>query len=192
MKKSKIYTRTGDQGSTGLVSGARISKGHERIDLYGDLDELNSRLGVVTSMLENDVQYSAILTLLHKIQSAIFDLGSNLACEAENRSKFKLPQVSEEAVSELEIEIDRLDNHLEPLKNFILPGGTITASHIHLCRTSARSIERKLVRFGESSNEELPKNGVVYLNRLSDFFFVLARYVNKMQNGSEKLWQPGN
>lgn len=190
MKKSKIYTKTGDKGETGLVSGTRITKSDSRIDLYGELDELNSRIGVSASKLAQDLEFQQTVNYLHHIQSTIFDLGSNLACEIENRAKFKLPQISDEFIGDLELEIDRLDHELEPLKNFILPGGTVVSASIHLCRTNARTVERKLIHYYETTKEELPVNSVIFLNRLSDYFFVLARYVNKIKNVEEIAWKP--
>lgn len=190
MKKSKIYTRTGDKGETGLVSGNRISKADHRIDLYGELDELNSRIGLACSYLSQESEFTETVKFLHHVQSAIFDLGSNLACEVENREKYKLPQISDAFVKDLELEIDKLDSELEPLKYFVLPGGTFAASSIHLCRTNTRTCERKAIHYKNSSGEELPQNCVVFLNRLSDYFFVLARYVNKSKNIQEISWIP--
>ena len=189
MKKSKVYTKTGDKGETGLVSGNRILKSDIRIDLYGDLDELNSRIGVSTSYIA-DGQFSKEIDFLHHVQSAIFDLGSNLACEVENRKKFNLPQIPIDFIHEMESEIDRMDHELEPLKNFILPGGTKASAHLHICRTGTRAVERKLIAFYEATKEELPENGLIFLNRLSDYFFVLARYVNYKLGGQEIYWKP--
>ncbi len=190
MKKSKIYTKTGDKGETGLVSGNRTSKSDIRIDLYGELDELNSRIGLSCSKLAQELEFQQTVNFLHHIQSAIFDLGSNLACEVENRAKYKLPQISDEFVKDLELEIDRLDHELPPLQNFILPGGTVLAASIHLCRTNVRTVERKFIQFFESTQEELPLNSIIFLNRLSDYFFVLARYVNKIKSVEEIGWKP--
>lgn len=190
MKKSKVYTKTGDKGQTGLVSGNRISKADERIDLYGELDELNSRVGVASAYLDQDVFFKTTSDFLHHIQSAIFDLSSNLACEVELRAKYNLPQITEAFIQDMEQEIDLLDKDLEPLKNFILPGGSLAAASIHVCRTGARSCERKLIHFHESRAEELPAHAVIFLNRLSDYFFILARYVNKHYQIEEKLWKP--
>ena len=190
MKKSKIYTKTGDKGETGLVSGTRIIKSDSRIDLYGELDELNSRIGVSASKLAQDLDFQQTVNYLHHIQSAIFDLGSNLACEVENRAKFNLPQITDEFIGDLELEIDRLDHELEPLKNFILPGGTVASASIHLCRTNARTVERKIIYYYETTKEELPMNSMIFLNRLSDYFFVLARYVNKIKSVEEITWKP--
>lgn len=190
MKKSKVYTKTGDKGETSLVSGSRLPKSDARIELYGELDELNSRVGVATSYMTEDVKLTATIAFLHHVQSAIFDLGSNLACEPENRQKYKLPQISDEFIQDMEQEIDRLDLELEELKNFILPGGSKAAAALHVCRTGTRTMERMLLRFQDTKGEELPENSVVFLNRLSDYFFVLARYVNKIQGGKELLWKP--
>lgn len=188
MKKSKIYTKTGDEGNTGLVSGNRVFKSDARIDLYGELDELNSRIGLASAQLST--KQADIVSFLHVIQSAIFDLGSNLACEAENRSRFKLPQIPEKLIHDLESNIDTMDSQLDPLKNFILPGGSLATSFLHLARTSTRSVERKCVLFSHDAQEELPANCLIFLNRLSDYFFVLARYVAKADGVKEIPWKP--
>lgn len=185
MSKSKIYTKTGDKGETGLVGGTRISKADDRIDLYGEVDELNSRVGFAASLIGK----CAELDFLQQVQSALFDIGSNLACEVENREKYKLPQISLEMISMLEQEIDRLDAHLEPLTNFVLPGGSQAAASLHLCRTCARKVERKMIQYHLQSAEKLPENSLQYMNRLSDYFFVLARYINKVQGGGEVIWK---
>jgi cob(I)alamin adenosyltransferase len=190
MKKSMIYTRTGDKGDTGLVSGTRISKGDPRIDLYGELDDFNSRLGYAVALIDNETALTTTVDFLHHLQSAIFDLGSNLACEADKRTEYKLPQITKEFIQDLEQEIDRLEHELTPLKNFILPGGTLAASAFHMARTSARNVERKMVGFTESTGESLPNLGLIFLNRASDYLFVLARYVNKVQGGTERNWIP--
>ena len=190
MKKTKIYTRGGDLGETSLVSGNRVLKGDERIDLYGELDELHSRLGVICAHLDKEILFQQCCDFLHHLQSAVFDLGSNLACEAENRAAYKLPQISAEFIKDMEEEIDRMEHELPPLKNFILPGGTLAAASVHLARTGARSVERKLIRFHHQTKEAIPENGLIFLNRMSDYLFVLARYVNKQQGGTERLWKP--
>ncbi len=188
MKKSKIYTRTGDEGKTGLVSGNRIMKSDLRIDLYGDMDELNSRIGYACSLLDD--HFKEEIKFLHTIQSSLFDLGSNMACEFENRSKYNLPQITDQLIKEVENEIDRMDEQLIPLKNFILPGGKPGASAFHLARTGTRSVERKLIAYQQSTKEELPVLSLIFLNRLSDYFFVLARFVNKVSNTPEIYWKP--
>ncbi len=188
MKKSKIYTKTGDEGKTSLVSGNRTFKSDLRIDLYGELDELNSRIGYSYALLPEGM--TEIKNFLHVIQSALFDLGSNMACEFENREKFNLPQLTEDLITQIEKEIDGMDKDLEPLKNFILPGGTAASASIHLARTGSRNVERKLVHYEHMTKEILPPLSIIFLNRLSDYFFVLARYVNKKMNGPEILWKP--
>lgn len=189
MKKSQIYTFTGDNGSTGLVSGTRVSKSDDRIFLYGEVDELNSRIGLVVSFMRKEKDFVREINFLEDIQASLFDLGSNLAIESSKRSEWKLPAISPERVKQLEAEIDWMDAGLDPLKNFILPGGTIVASSIHLCRTCARAIERQMVGFANSTGEELPENGLKFVNRLSDYFFVLARSVNKHVGQPETIWK---
>ena len=187
MKKSKIYTRTGDEGTTGLVSGNRILKSDKRIDLYGELDELNSRVGFACAFM---TAYPQEVKFIHVLQSALFDLGSNMACEFDNREKYKLPQLSDELIKDMEQEIDRMDSQLEPLKNFILPGGSQASAALHLARTGARSVERQIIHYGEETKEVLPALSVIFLNRLSDYFFVLARFIAKSDNSPEIAWKP--
>lgn len=190
MAKSNLYTRKGDDGSTGLVGGTRVSKADRRIDLYGDVDELNSFLGVVSSFIKDDKKYQDVFKQLLEIQHNLFNLGSNLACEEEKRESYKLPIISEESVNSLEKDIDELDSHLNPLKYFVLPGGHILASHLHVCRTICRRVERKLVEFYKDHYNDAPKNSTVYINRLSDYFFVLSRYINHVENEDEVYWVP--
>lgn len=188
---SKIYTKTGDQGLTGLVSGERILKCDNRIDLYGDVDELNSHIGIVVVMLQKLTFHSELKTLL-KIQNSLFDLGSNLACSAENRIQYKLPQLDQVLIESIEKEIDRMDSHLPPLKKFILPGGSESGAYLHVVRTVCRRVERKLVSFREVTQEQLPEFSIEFLNRLSDYLFVLGRYLNHQQNVPETTWQGRN
>lgn len=184
MKKSKIYTKTGDRGDTGLVGGSRIKKNDPRISLYGEVDELNSCIGFSISLLPDNFDKN----VLQKIQSSLFDLGSNLACEKEKRLTLNLPKISEDLVSKLEAEIDKLDSSLLPLKNFILPGGDPAAASFHVCRTICRRLERSLVNFDEAFPEDVPASAMKYINRLSDYFFVLARFVNSLKKCEETLW----
>ena len=190
MKKSKVYTKTGDKGTTALVSGARISKADLRIDLYGQVDELNSRTGMLVSFMNELGGFDIEIQFLHRLQSVFFDLGSQLATEVENRQKYQLPQIKEEFVREMEEQIDVMDSQLEPLKTFILPGGCKAASAAHLCRTSSRQVERLLIGYLEKTQEELPLNSQILLNRSSDYFFVLARFIEKRVDGKEIFWIP--
>ena len=187
---TKIYTKTGDQGETGLVGGKRVSKADLRIDLYGEVDELNSRLGMATSFLAKHSKFKSQVHFIHIIQSALFDLGSNLACLESDRGQFNLPQLSPSLVSLMETEIDEMDKVLPALKNFILPGGSLEVSACHLCRTGARNVERKMISFQHTSHENLPAQSLEFINRLSDYFFVLARFIGHEQGDSEIAWKP--
>jgi cob(I)alamin adenosyltransferase len=186
MKKASVYTRTGDKGLTGLVGGTRISKGDPRIHLYGEVDELNSQIGFAMSFLPANFD----IGLLQKIQSSLFDLGSNLACEKDKRDQFKLPQISEELIKGIEDAIDKLDSELAPLKHFILPGGHPSAAAFHVCRTVCRRVERQMVEFESLNKGEVPAFGIEYVNRLSDYFFILSRNINHHQGINEKEWIP--
>jgi len=187
MKKAAVYTRTGDTGTTGLVGGTRIKKSDSRIHLYGEVDELNSYIGLGISFLEKSFDK----TLLQQIQSSLFDLGSNLACEKEKRLQFKLPQITTSSIEKLESDIDQMDSQLLPLKHFILPGGTQSAAAFHVCRTVCRRIERLMVDFEEHHPGEVPEHALVYVNRLSDYFFILSRYLNATSKIEETQWVPG-
>lgn len=189
-KKSNVYTRAGDKGQTGLVSGSRVSKGATRIDCYGEIDELNSFLGMVISLMDKKATYQYIRTYLIDIQKRLFDLGSNMACESEKIEQYKLPQIKDEYIKEMESKIDSMDKELPPLKNFILPGGTYAASYLHICRTICRRAERHMVRFHDETGESLPANALEFINRLSDYFFVLARYVNYLERKYDTVWKP--
>lgn len=186
MKKAAVYTRSGDKGTTGLVGGTRINKSDPRIHLYGEVDELNSFIGLGVSHLDKKFDR----TFLHEIQSALFDLGSNLACEKEKRSEHKLPQIKEALALKLEKEIDKMDITLPTLKSFILPGGSLEASAFHVCRTVCRRLERQMVEFDHLHPDELPKNALKFINRLSDYFFTLSRFLNVSRKVEEINWVP--
>ena len=138
MSKSKLYTKTGDKGETSLVSGTRLLKSDNRIDLYGEVDELNSTIGLLTSRLDSEDDKN----LLRKVQHNLFNLGSCLACEKKFWEQYKLPKVSAEITTHLEARIDHLDSSVSPLKNLILPGGSFEASLAHMCSVISRSVER--------------------------------------------------
>lgn len=184
MKKSSIYTKTGDTGTTGLVGGSRVKKSDNRIHLYGEVDELNASIGIAISFLDEKFDRN----FLTCIQKTLFDIGSNLATEKEKRIQFKLPQVLDTTISEIEQEIDDLDSSLPLLTNFILPGGDKAAACFHLARTICRRVERNMVDFEDRFNGEVPYNVLVFMNRLSDYFFVLSRYLNKQKGISEIDW----
>lgn len=190
MKKSKVYTKSGDKGQTSLVSGKRLEKSDQRIDLYGDVDELNSAIGYGVSLLKkNELVEGVDLLFLQQFQSALFDLGSRLACEEEFWEKYNLPDITLGLLNSLEFQIDSLDEELEPMRFFILPGGNEAAAYFHVCRTICRRVERKLVGF-ELTGGKLPSHGLKLINRASDYFFVLSRYINKQAGEDEVKWIP--
>ncbi len=185
----KIYTKTGDQGETSLISGKRVEKSDERINLYGDLDELNSWLGCLISHMESEKKGDSQVGILHSIQNNIFNLGSLLACEHTHRQQYKLPLLKDDLVTMMEKEIDKMTATLPVLKEFILPGGTLSASYGHVARTRSRQVERLLVGFFKNFPAEEVEGAVQFLNRLSDYLFTLARYLNKSSGVPEKTWE---
>lgn len=177
----KIYTKTGDKGETGLFGGERVAKDALRIEAYGAVDELNSIVGVVRALRPK----KKIDVVLKAIQQDLFILGADLA--APNHSKgSSIPRITHSASSSLEKIIDALEVSLTPLKAFILPGGTVVASHLHLARTVCRRAERSVVRLSRSEN--VADDIIAYLNRLSDLLFVLARYANRLEKKKEVQW----
>jgi cob(I)alamin adenosyltransferase len=169
----KIYTKTGDKGKTRLVGGSIASKADQRIEAYGTVDELNSILGLITT--ECSDHFVELQKKICRIQNELFNLGSILACEHPEMLA-KLPQISEIHIHQLESEIDQMDKVLAPLKNFILPGGSKLSALFHLARTVCRRAERHTVKLNESTKIE--ESSLIYLNRLSDYLFVAARFCN--------------
>ena len=188
VQKSKIYTKTGDKGETALLGGTRLSKGSAQIELYGEVDELNSFIGHAKTIINDGVKFKEDCALIVKIQSALFDLGSHLACEETKREDFNLPKVNDSLVREIEERIDVCDASCPPLKNFILPGGSLGSSSLHIARTVCRRVERSMLR----AEVQMPENALRFINRLSDYFFVLARYVNLESGVNETLWIASN
>lgn len=174
---SKIYTRTGDDGTTGLGDGSRIAKDAPRMIAIGSVDELNAQLGVLMAELAED---DDLMPLLTDLQHDLFDLGGELSIPGYT-------MVTTERVTELEEQLDRLNADLPPLKNFILPGGSRSAALCHVARTITRRAERDLVSLSRDSEVNLAARH--YLNRLSDLFFVLARILARRDGGSEVLWR---
>ena len=177
----KIYTKTGDEGKTSLFDNSRVWKSDERIMSYGAVDELNSSIGIALS-LEFDHEIKDILI---KIQNDLFIVGSDLANPDMSDKKIR---TTIEMITFLEQKIDLLEPQLEPLTSFILPGGTLLASIIHLSRTISRRAETHVVAL--SQNEEINKDAAIYLNRLSDLMFVLARSINNRKKISDIVWKP--
>ena len=171
----KIYTRTGDSGETSLFGGTRISKKDLRIESYGTIDELNACIGVARASWPS----SPIDAQLQKVQADLFDIGAYLA--APNSDRFT--SVPAERIADLERDIDRMEDELSPLKSFILPGGSLAASHLHIARTVCRRSERLIVALGDSSTT------LAYLNRLADYLFVAARFANKHHGVADTPWR---
>lgn len=179
----KIYTKTGDKGETSLIGGVRVPKFHLRIESYGTVDELNSYLGLIIDGLNN----KETSKVLYEIQDRLFTIGSVLASDPV-KSKMKIPDVHEADVELLEQEMDRMDADLPELKNFILPGGNIVASHCHVARCICRRAERIVVHL--SAETEVPEIIVRYLNRLSDYLFILSRKIVHDAGATETVWKP--
>jgi len=177
----KIYTKTGDDGTTGLQNGKRVSKSNLRIKSYGTIDEINASVGIVLSNpIDEDLK-----ELLIKIQNHLFLLGADLSNQDMNDSKNRMKP---EMIEYLEHSIDKLEGELEPLTNFILPGGIFTASYLHSSRSITRRAETMLVEL--SNHEKINILCVQYLNRLSDIFFVMSRVINKRSGVGDVIWTP--
>ena len=182
--QSKIYTKRGDKGETSLIFGERVSKDHQRIKAYGSIDELNAALGLAVSTIKNGKLYK----LLQNIQNELFNVGAELASPRKLKKKTnKYYHLEQSKILELESIIDLYNEKLPPLRSFILPYGTFTSSALHLARTICRRAERETVSL--SKQEKINPNILIYLNRLSDLLFVLARYVNKKAKISDTLWK---
>ena len=178
----KIYTKTGDQGETGLFGGRRLPKSHIRIETYGTVDELNSYLGV----LRDSIDSAPTRDLLKEIQDRLFAVGADLASDPDKN--LTTPDVTEEDIERLEKEIDAMDEVLPPLKNFILPGGNLASSYCHVARCVCRRAERLAVALNMS--ESVDPLVMKYLNRLSDFLFTLARKISFDAGAEEVPWKP--
>ena len=181
----KIYTKTGDTGETGLFGGKRVSKAELRVEAYGEVDELNAQLGWAATLLED----AALLQEIAAIQSELFALGADLATVPGSPAAGARPVSVDPAGSRrLEGLIDGWEAGLKPLRNFILPGGCPAAAALQVCRSVCRRAERRVVRLAAS--EPVNPEALVYLNRLSDFLFVMARWVNHLQGVDEPIWRP--
>ena len=188
---TKVYTRSGDKGDTGLVGGKRIPKDHPRIGSYGTVDELNSIVGLCRSFLaqkESSVRRDKLDLVLEAIQQKLFDMGSELATLPGTEYEGQITLQPEDA-EWLEEIIDAMNEDLEPLRSFILPGGTPLNAFLHQARTVCRRAERDVIRL--SREEEVNPEVIKYLNRLSDFLFVAGRWVTATLGEQETLWQPG-
>ena len=185
---NKIYTKTGDDGTTALASGARRAKFDLRVTAYGTVDETNACLGLAR---QHTAAMAELDAMLARIQNDLFDLGADLATPDTGEDLGYEPlRVTDAQVARLEEEIDRLNADLEPLRSFVLPGGSPAAAHLHLCRTVSRRAERLVVELAQTPDEIVSAAAIRYLNRLSDFFFVAARHVND-HGKADVLWVPG-
>ena len=189
----KIYTRTGDKGETGLIGGKRVSKDNSRIIAYGSVDELNSHIGLVISLLtlKDKVLFRDIINLLTRVQNDLFIIGSDLAdprslSETQTQNQHKTPRVTKNMISHLEVTIDKFEMQLTPIAFFILPGGSIESSSLHISRSIARRAE--IATIALSKSETINLNIIVYLNRLSDLLFVCGRLVNKGLEVEDLAW----
>lgn len=181
----KIYTKTGDKGTTSLIGGTKVSKSHLRIEAYGTVDELNSYIGLCKDLLTDENSKA----VLQEIQDRLFTIGSALACDPEKETKMKIPDLKETDITLLEKEIDKMNDVLPAMKSFILPGGHPSISHLHIARCVCRRAERCCVRL-ESEKNEVEPIIIKYLNRLSDYLFILARYTGQILNVADIPWKP--
>ena len=185
---NKIYTRTGDDGTTALGSGQRVAKYDLRVEAYGTVDETNAVIGLARMHTKTaDPQLDAMLA---RIQNDLFDLGADLCVPDDGKGAGERLKVSDAQVTRLENEIDEMNRALQPLRSFVLPGGTPPASFLHLARTVSRRAERLIVALASRPNEPVSEPVLRYMNRLSDFLFVAARHANG-KGESDVLWEPG-
>jgi cob(I)alamin adenosyltransferase len=189
---TKVYTRTGDRGETSLVGGKRVPKDSPRIDAYGTIDELNSIIGLARVFNEENLEageaHHFLDEVLCKIQDELFDLGSELATPSEffQEGMFRISQTEIKNIEKL---IDKCQENLQPLESFILPGGGRVGAYLHQCRTVCRRAEREILRLSRA--EAISEWPLKYVNRLSDLFFVLSRWISKETGEREYLWQRG-
>ncbi|MCG2614360.1 cob(I)yrinic acid a,c-diamide adenosyltransferase [Terrimonas sp. NA20] len=181
----KIYTKTGDKGTTSLIGGTKVSKAHFRIEAYGTVDELNSYIGLCKDLLDG----ITATDVLQEIQDRLFTVGSSLACDPEKETKMKIPDLKEEDITLLEKEMDKMDETLPVMKSFILPGGHPTVSQLHVARCICRRAERACVRL-QAAGEEVDQIVIKYINRLSDYLFTLARFAAHLLQVPETPWRP--
>ena len=184
MKITKVYTRTGDQGQTSLVGGQRVSKASPRLEAYGTVDELSAHLGLLASMLAADSHEQQMVI---RIQNCLFNVCTNLATDQDQDELYPSAHLPEDAIRQLEQEIDTIQQELPERQGFILPGGTQAAAQAHVCRTVCRRAERRIVTLAETAT--VSPSVQQYINRLSDYLFILAKKLNFIAGRSEKIWE---
>ncbi|HUH49991.1 MAG TPA: cob(I)yrinic acid a,c-diamide adenosyltransferase [Mycoplana sp.] len=188
VKLNKIYTRTGDGGTTGLVAGPRRMKHDARVAAYGDVDETNSLVGLAR---QHTATHPLLDQMLMRIQNDLFDLGADLATpETGEKPQYEPLRIVQAQVARLEAEIDTLNAELSPLRSFVLPGGTAAAAALHVARAVARRAERRIVELAALEGETVSREAAAFINRLSDFLFVAARWAND-KGALDVLWVPG-
>lgn len=189
VKLNRIYTRTGDDGTTGLTTGPRRLKSDLRVAAYGTVDETNACIGL--ARLHAGQEDAGLNAMLARISNDLFDLGADLSTPDTGEAlAFEPLRIIQAQVDRLEAEIDQLNATLAPLRSFVLPGGTPAAAHLHLARTISRRAERLMVELSQDEGERISKPALKYINRLSDFLFVASRYLNA-KAGGDVLWVPG-
>lgn len=186
----KLYTKTGDDGTTGLFSGARVAKDHPRIEAYGTIDELNAVVGMCASACEPGRGFDGrLLSMFGQIQSRLFDIGADLATPEGAKQQSKIIRIGDAHIREAEGWIDEVESGNDPIRSFVMPGGSELAARLHLARTVCRRSERLVVSLNHS--EPVGDAILVYLNRLSDLFFAMARRANKERGVADTPWIPG-
>ena len=190
----KIYTKTGDKGTTSLIGGTRMSKASARLEAYGTADELNSFVGLLRAKLDSEpknAEANEIDSILKRIQHKLFNLGGFLATDTSVTQTCEATEVAEEEVTFLEEQIDKIQNELEPVRGFILPAGDEAIAVCHVCRTAARRLERRMVALfdGEPMTDPKVQISLQYVNRMSDFLFVLSKKIAKMRKKELFLWE---
>jgi cob(I)alamin adenosyltransferase len=183
---TKIYTKTGDEGKTTLIGGTKVPKSHLRIESYGTVDELNSFIGLLSDQVQH---HEPTIQILREVQDRLFTIGASLACDPEKEPKMKLPDLKEDDITMLEQQIDAMNAELPPMKSFVLPGGALPVSTAHVARCVCRRAERVCVHMAEEGMF-VDRLVIKYLNRLSDYLFVLSRFLSKMIGVEEVMWKP--
>ena len=185
----KLYTRSGDDGTTGLFGGGRVSKDHPRIEAYGTVDELNATIGLACAACDRARPYDArLLAILGSVQSRLFDIGADLATPEDSKSAAKVLRIDERFVAEIEAWIDEIDGANPPIRTFVMPGGTELAARLHMARTVCRRAERLMIRLGHA--EPVSDGAVRWMNRLSDLLFAMARQANHVAGVADVPWLP--
>lgn len=185
-----LYTRTGDDGSTGLFGGGRVGKDHPRIEAYGTVDELNSAIGLAAAACDpRRPVHKSMLDIFKQLQSRLFDIGADLATPRGSKHESKISRINADHIAESERWIDQIDGGNDPMKTFVLPGGTELAARLHLARTICRRAERLMVALGRA--EPVTPEAIIYINRVSDLLFAMARRANKDAGVPDVPWIPG-